>query len=170
MVHLSTEVVVKRYSRDAQTLSGTWEMHSENKIIWWLMVGTYLCIVCKDMLELHVLQAKTGVLSLSRLLHDTTGNQGQEGPWRSPIPHPPMMIPPPPATKKEVETWAAFSITHRQRQVCSWFFFSKISNWRTVDLQCCVHFCSIAKWFSYTYTYVLFLYAFPWWFMIGHRI
>ena len=32
------------------------------------------------------------------------------------------------------------------------FFF----NWGMVDLQSCVNFCSVAKWFSYTYTNILF--------------
>ena len=41
----------------------------------------------------------------------------------------------------------------------SWFFF----NWSMVDLQCCVNFCSTAKCFNYTYTYIciLFLYSSP---------
>ena len=29
-----------------------------------------------------------------------------------------------------------------------WYSFK---NWRIVDLQCCVNFCCMAKWFSYTY-------------------
>ena len=36
------------------------------------------------------------------------------------------------------------------------FFFFNLFYWSTVDLQCCVNFCCIAKWFSYTYMYVLF--------------
>ena len=34
--------------------------------------------------------------------------------------------------------------------------------WSIVDLQCCVNFCYTAKWFSYTYTYILFNILFHW--------
>ena len=43
--------------------------------------------------------------------------------------------------------------------------------WSIVDLQCCVNFCYTAKWFNYTYIYILFSkYAFPLWFIIGSLI
>ena len=31
------------------------------------------------------------------------------------------------------------------------FFFLSFFNWSIVDLQCCVYFCCIAKWFNYIY-------------------
>ena len=39
-----------------------------------------------------------------------------------------------------------------------WCFvlFFNLFYWRIVDLQCSVSFCCLAKWFSYTYTYILF--------------
>ena len=46
------------------------------------------------------------------------------------------------------------------------FFFY----WSIVDLQCCINFHCIAKWFNYTDIYILFLYSFPLWFIIGYWI
>ena len=39
-----------------------------------------------------------------------------------------------------------------------------------VHLQCCVTFCCIAKWFSYTYKHILFLYSFQLWCITGYWI
>ena len=35
-------------------------------------------------------------------------------------------------------------------------FFKKLFYWSIVYLQCCVSFCYMVKWFSYTYVYILF--------------
>ena len=43
-------------------------------------------------------------------------------------------------------------------------------NWSPVDLQCCVNYCCIAKWFSYSYICILFLYSFWLWFIIEYCI
>ena len=40
------------------------------------------------------------------------------------------------------------------------FVFFKNSCWSIVDLQCCVSFCRAAKWISYTYAYVAYIYSF----------
>ena len=50
------------------------------------------------------------------------------------------------------------------------FSFKKFY-WSTVDLQCCVNFCCIAKWLSYTYIHIYiysFSYSFPFWFFTGY--
>ena len=47
------------------------------------------------------------------------------------------------------------------------FFFFLILYWGIVDLQCCVNFCYIAKWFSYTQICFIFKSFF---FMLYHRI
>ena len=39
-----------------------------------------------------------------------------------------------------------------------------------VVLQCCVNFCCTAKWFSYTYAYILLKYSFPLWVITGYWI
>ena len=43
-------------------------------------------------------------------------------------------------------------------------------NWSTVDLQYCINFCCMAKWFTYTYYTHSFLYRLPLWSIIGYRI
>ena len=48
------------------------------------------------------------------------------------------------------------------------FLFLK-NYWHIVDLQCCVNFCSTAKWLNYTYI-CSFLYSFPLWFITGYWI
>ena len=46
-----------------------------------------------------------------------------------------------------------------------------LKNWSIVDLQCCINFCCIVKWFSYTYIYMhTFSYSFPLWLIIGYWI
>ena len=51
-------------------------------------------------------------------------------------------------------------------QLSKWIFF--FSNWSLVDLQCCGSFWNTAKWFLYIY--VIYIYYFPLWFMIGSWI
>ena len=41
------------------------------------------------------------------------------------------------------------------------FLFCFSFYWSIVDLQHCVNFCCTAKWLSYTYIHILFLYSFP---------
>ena len=61
-------------------------------------------------------------------------------------------------------------------KLCSVFFFKIISFAKLifycsiVDLQHCVNFCCVAKWFSYTYIHILFKYSFPLRFVIGYWI
>ena len=40
------------------------------------------------------------------------------------------------------------------RQLASFLFFILLIYWNIVDLQCGVHFCCPAKWFSYAYIYI----------------
>jgi len=51
-------------------------------------------------------------------------------------------------------------------QLSKWIFF--FSNWSLVDLQCCASFWNTAKLFIYIY--VIYIYYFPLWFMIGSWI
>ena len=66
---------------------------------------------------------------------------------------------------------AVFSVLHRIHEVIHWIggclawelplrvCYKEIFSfyWSVVDLQCCLHFSCTAKWFSYTYIYVLFV-------------
>ena len=45
---------------------------------------------------------------------------------------------------------------HQPPKLRSFVCLSACFCWSIVDLQCCVNFCSTAKWFSYTYIYILF--------------
>ena len=60
--------------------------------------------------------------------------------------------------------WFCTRCYHWQAWVkCAWgspIFTSFLKNWTTVGLQCCVSFRCTAKWFSYTYIYILFQFYF----------
>ena len=66
--------------------------------------------------------------------------------------------------------WYKFSSPNQTEYtsfLCFLFTFSLFWNWNTVDLQCCVIFCSTEKfWFSYTHiyiiSYILFHYGLSW--------
>ena len=47
-------------------------------------------------------------------------------------------------------------------------FFFNVFYWSIVDLQCCVSFCYVAKWFSYAYIYTFFFRFFS--ILLYHRI
>ena len=48
-------------------------------------------------------------------------------------------------------------------------FFKNLFYWSIVDLQCCVNFCRMAKWLTYTYIHS-FSYPFLLWFITGYWI
>ena len=60
--------------------------------------------------------------------------------------------------------------------LCQKIWFSELwlnflcFNWSTVDLQYCINFCCMAKWFTYTYYTHSFLYRLPLWSIIGYWI
>ena len=74
---------------------------------------------------------------------------------------------PQPGTEPRALPVKALSPNHwTTREFC---FFKKFY-WSIVDLQCCVNFCCIAKWFSYTCTRIYISYFMFFSIMICHRI
>ena len=53
-------------------------------------------------------------------------------------------------------------------RLCKTLFFFNVFYWSIVDLQCCVSFWYLAKWFSYAYIYTFFFRFFS--IMLYHRI